>query len=96
MAPTKRQRSIKEVRTPSQAPLGPQRTPRTFTNARAQGNVPHSFSLTNLEHIAGYTYLNEGIVMATNYYDKDLLGRFGLLDDIRWLFALGVWDILLK
>jgi len=30
--------------------------------------------------------LNEHIVVATRYYDKELLARFGMLDDIRWLF----------
>ena len=27
------------------------------------------------------------MVVATRYYDEDLLARLGILDDIRWLFA---------
>ena len=27
--------------------------------------------------------------MATRYYDEELLGRLGLLDDIWWLFVQG-------
>ena len=29
------------------------------------------------------------MVVATHYYDEDLLARLGLLDDIYWLFAMG-------
>ena len=86
MAPTKGQRSIKEG-TSSQEPSRPKRSSRTSTNARAQGNVPHPFVLTNSEHVAGYTCSNERIIVATRYYDEELLGRLGLLDDTRWLFA---------
>jgi len=28
-------------------------------------------------------------MIATRYYDKELLIQMGLLDDIRWLFARG-------
>jgi len=46
--------------------------------------------------------------VATHYYDEELLGRLGLLDDIRWLFGWGsighffeikqhtYWDLTLK
>ena len=33
--------------------------------------------------------MNERVVVATRYYDEDLLARLGMLDDIRWLFAKG-------
>jgi len=29
------------------------------------------------------------MVVATRYYDGDLLARLGTLDDIHWLFARG-------
>jgi len=29
------------------------------------------------------------MVMATTYYDKELLARLRILDDIRWLFTRG-------
>jgi len=33
--------------------------------------------------------LNECVVIATRYYDEDLLARLEMLDNIRWLFAGG-------
>jgi len=51
MAPTKRKRN-KEVGLFSQAPLQPQRTSRTSSQARARGNIPHPLGLTNSNHIA--------------------------------------------
>jgi len=33
--------------------------------------------------------LNERMVVATRYYDNDLLARLRMLDDVRWLFARG-------
>ena len=86
-APTKRPRSIKEAGTSSQALSQPPRPFRPSTNARTRGNVLHSLSLTNLEHVARYTCLNEQIIVATHYYDEELLGHLGSLDDKRWLFA---------
>jgi len=59
MAPTKRQKSIKEARTSSQALSQPQWTSHSFTNARARGDAPHPLGLTNLEHVGRYTCLNE-------------------------------------
>ena len=58
-------------------------------------NLPNFLilGLTNPDHVARYTYLNERMVVATHYYDEELLGRLGLLDDIRWLYARGLWDI---
>ena len=56
---------------------------------RAQGDVHNPLSLTNLDHVAGYNCLNERMVVATQYYDEELLARLGMLDDIRWLFARG-------
>lgn len=95
MAPTKGQRSMKEAWTSIQAPSRPQRSSRTSTNAQARGKVPHPLVLTNPKHIVGYTCLNERIVVATRYYDEELLGHLGLLDDIRWLFAWeGMWHFI--
>ena len=45
--------------------------------------------LTNPGHVARYNCLNECIVVATRYYDEELLACLGMLDDIRWLFARG-------
>ena len=86
MAPTKRQGSTKEVGSSSQATPQPQRTSR---NARARSNIPHPLGLTHPDHIARHNYLNERMVVATRYYDKELLARLGMLYDIRWLFARG-------
>jgi len=52
-----------------------------------QGNIPHPLVLTNLKYVARYACLNELIDVATRYYNKELLGHLGLLDDIQWLFA---------
>jgi len=82
MAPNKRQRSTKEVGSSSQTPPRPQRTYRTSTNAHARANIPHPLSLTHPNHVARYNLLNEGMVIATRYYDEDLLDRLGILDDI--------------
>ena len=90
MAHTKKQRRIKEAGTSYQAPSQPQRTSRTFTNACTRGNVPHPLGLTNPEHVARYNCLNDRIIVATRYYDEELWGRLGLLDDKRSLFAQGV------
>jgi len=89
MAPTKRERSIKEAGSSSQAPTPPQRTSRTSTNTRAQGNIPHLFGLTHPIYVARYNCLNECMVVATRYYEKELLARLGMLNDIQWLFARG-------
>ena len=59
MAPTTRQTSIKEVGTSSQAPSRTQWISRASTNAQAQGNTPHPLGLTNPDHVARYTCLNE-------------------------------------
>jgi len=59
------------------------------TNVHARGNVPHPLGLTHPDHVAGYNCLNEYVVVATKYYDEDLLARLGMLDDIHWLFAKG-------
>ena len=83
MALTKRQRSTNEVDSSSQAPPQPQRASRT---TRARGNIPHPLDLTHLDNVARYNCLNERMVMATRYYDEDLLAQVKMLDDIRWLF----------
>jgi len=83
MAPTKRQRSTKEEGTSSQALSRRQQSSRTSTSARAKGNNPHPLGLPNPDHVARYTFLNERIVVATHYYEEELLGRLGLPDDIQ-------------
>jgi len=82
MAPTKRQRSSKEVGSSSQAPPQPQRISETSTNAHARGNIPHPPGLTNHNHVARYNCLNERMVVATRYYDDELLACLGMFDDI--------------
>jgi len=59
------------------------------TNVCAGGNILCPLSLTHHDHITRYNYLNEHVVVATRYYDEDLLARLGILDDIHWLFARG-------
>jgi len=86
MAPTKRQWSTKEVESSSQAVPQPQKTSQT---ARARGNIPHPLGLTYPNHVTRYNCLNQRMVVATRYYDEELLARLGMLDDIRWLFARG-------
>jgi len=73
MSPTKRQKSTKEVGSSSQAPPRPQRTSRTSINVRARGNIPHPLGLTNPDDIVRFNCLNERTVVATRYYDEDLL-----------------------
>jgi len=89
MAPTKRQRSTREIGSSSQAPPQPQRTSRISTDAHARGNILHPLGLIYPNHVASYNCLNERVVVATRYYDEDLKARLGMLDDIRWLFARG-------
>jgi len=83
IAPTKRQRSTKEVGSSSQAPPQPQSTSRISTNAHARGNILHPLGLTHPDHLARYNCLNERVVATTRYYDEDLLAQLGMLDDIR-------------
>jgi len=66
MAPTKRQRSLKEVGSSSQVPSWPQWTSRISTNARTHGNVPYPPGLTNPDHVARYNYSNECMIIATH------------------------------
>jgi len=56
--------------------------PRTSTNARSQGNVPYPLGLTNHDHVVRYACLNKRMIVATYYYDDELLGHLGMLDDI--------------
>jgi len=65
--PTKRQRSTKEVGSSIQAPRQPQRTSRTMC---ARGNP---LGLRHPDHVARNNCLNECIVVATRYYDEELL-----------------------
>ena len=55
----------------------------------AQGNAPHPLGLVNLSHIEHYNCLSSRSVVATRYYDDELLVQLGLLEDIRWLFGRG-------
>jgi len=87
MAPNKSQWSIKELGSSSQVPTRPQRISQTSANARDQGNIPHCLSLMHLDHVARFTCLNERMVVATRYYEEELLAQLRMLDDIRWLFA---------
>ena len=66
----------------------PSRTSWTSTSKRTQGNTPLPLGLTHFGDIACYTCLISALVVATYFYDKDLLAQLGLLDDIRWLFTL--------
>ena len=43
--------------------------------------------VTHPNHVARYNCLNERVLVATRYYDEDLLAQLGMLDDIRWLLA---------
>jgi len=54
-----------------------------------QGNIPHPLGLTNPDHVATYACMNERMVMATHYYDEQLLRYLEMLDNIWWLFARG-------
>ena len=45
--------------------------------------------MTHPDHVARYNCLNEHVVVATRYYDEDLLARLGMLGDLRWLFTRG-------
>ena len=83
MEPKKKVRTIKEVGTPSQAPKRAPQTCLTPTNARNQDNFPNPLGLTNSDHIATYNVLSSKLVVATCYYDEDLLIQLGLLDCIH-------------
>jgi len=96
IAPNKRQRNTKEVGSSSQALPRPQQLSQTSTNVHAGSNIPHPLGLTHPEHVARYNCLNEHMVIATRYYDEDLLARFGILDDIHWVFARGGMGHFLK
>ena len=80
MALAKRQRSTKEVGSSSEAPLQPQSTSQT---ACARGNIPHPLGLTHPHRIARYNCLTEHKVVATRYYDEELLAWLGMLGDVQ-------------
>jgi len=71
------------VGTSSQAPQGAPRTSRPSTNTGNRGNIPNPRGLTHPKHIARYNNLSTKLVVATRYYDEDLLTRLDLLDDIH-------------
>jgi len=75
--------STKEVGSSSQAPSQQQRTSRTPTNARARGNISQPLGLIYRDHVARYNYLNERMVVATRYYDEELLAWLGMLGDVQ-------------
>jgi len=53
MAPTKKQRSTKELGSSSQAGPRPQRTSRTSINACDRGNMLHPLGLVRPDHVLG-------------------------------------------
>jgi len=73
----------------SQAPQCAPRTSKTSTNARTQGITPNPLGLTHREHVARCNVLSSKLVVATHYYNEDLVTRLGLLDDFHWLFTRG-------
>ena len=56
---------------------------------RSRGNIPHPVGLTDLEHIVRYNALSSKLIVATRYYDEDMLNYLRLLDNIHCLFARG-------
>ena len=50
---------------------------------RNRGNLANPFGLTNPEHVARYNALSTKLIVATQYFDEDLLTSLVLLDDIR-------------
>ena len=54
-----------------------------------RSNIPNPLVLTNPEHVARYNAFSSKLVVATCYFDEDLLIGLGLLDAICWLFAHG-------
>ena len=88
MARKKMTKTTQEAGTSSKAPQ--RETRATWTSqASARGNAPHPVGLTNPTHIERYNCLSSRSVVATRYYDEELLVQMGLLEDIRWLFARG-------
>jgi len=77
-----------ESDTSSQASLRVKRATRT-SQATTQDNAPHPLGLINLSHINCFSCLSSRCMIATHYYDEELLFQMGLLEDIRWLFARG-------
>jgi len=78
-----------QTRTSSQAPQQATRASQTPTNERTQDNPSHPLGLSNPCHVTYYNHLSGKDVMATHYYDEDLLKQVGLLNDIMWLFTSG-------
>jgi len=89
MTPNKKARTTLEEGTLSQAPLRVSQTSRTSSNIRNRGNISNPLGLTHPKHVARYNVLSSKVVVATHYYDENLLTRLDLLDDISWLFARG-------
>jgi len=59
--------------------------------ARNQGSARHPLGLTNIDHISRYNVLSSKLIVATCYFDKGFLTSLGLMDDIFWVFARGIW-----
>jgi len=87
LAPLPGTKTTQEAGTSSQAPPRATRTSRT-SRASARSNAPHPLGLTNPTHIERYNCFSSRSVVAT-HYDADLLAQMDLLEDIKWLFALG-------
>ena len=89
MALNKKERTTQEAGTSNQAPQRALRSSHTSTVGKNRGNMPHPLSLTNPEHMTICNALSGKLVVATLYYDEDVLNHLGLLDDICWFFAGG-------
>ena len=83
MAPKKKLRSTQGDDASSQVPQRTTRTSWTSTTVRTQGNSAHPVGLIYPNHVVCYTCLSSRLVIATRFYDEDLLAQLGSLDDIR-------------
>ena len=88
MAPNKRTKTTQEAGTSSQAPPRAIRATQT-SGPSAEGNALHPLSLVNPSHIERFNCLSSRSIVATRYYDEELVIQMCLLDDIRWLFVRG-------
>jgi len=82
MAPKKRTRTTPGAEPSSQVH---QLVSGISTNARNRGNLPNPVGLTNTEHGGRYNDLSSTLVVATWYFDKDLLTSLGF--DVDFMFC---------
>ena len=71
--PKRKFRSTQAEGTSSQALQWASMTSRISTAKRTRGSAPHPLSLTHPNHIACYTCLSSTLIVATHFYDDDLL-----------------------